>query len=147
MRKVITFNAKRCSGCRACEIVCAMRHRGGCSRDGSRLRLISDDKNMVHQALFCRHCKKPVCRDLCPVDAIVRDEETGVVRVVAEACIGCGLCLDCPLGAMILDPDTGLAAMCDLCDGDPACVKLCVQGALRYVGQAKPRETVVVAHV
>lgn len=36
----------------------------------------------------------------------------------------------CPSGAMGFDIEIGLAYKCDLCDGDPQCVKACSQGAI-----------------
>ena len=31
-----------------------------------------------------------------------------------------------------LHPETGLPLICDLCNGDPACVKRCATGAIVY---------------
>jgi Fe-S-cluster-containing hydrogenase component 2 len=40
-----------------------------------------------------------------------------------------------------LHPETGLALICDLCGGDPACVKRCATGAIVYDDtDAKARE-------
>jgi ferredoxin len=33
---------------------------------------------------------------------------------------------------VVLHPETGLPLICDLCDGDPACVKRCPTGAISY---------------
>jgi hypothetical protein len=33
-----------------------------------------------------------------------------------------------------LHPETGLALICDLCGGDPACVKRCATGAIAWEG-------------
>ena len=42
-------------------------------------------------------------------------------------------CLEaCPFGAIFFDSEQGVAIMCDLCGGDPACVKRCATGAIRY---------------
>jgi Fe-S-cluster-containing dehydrogenase component len=38
----------------------------------------------------------------------------------------------CPFGVVALHPETGLAIICDLCGGDPACVKRCATGAIAY---------------
>jgi Fe-S-cluster-containing hydrogenase component 2 len=32
----------------------------------------------------------------------------------------------------VLHPETGMALICDLCGGDPACVKRCATGAIVY---------------
>ena len=43
-----------------------------------------------------------ICRDLCPVGAIVIEE---FARVETQTCIGCGRCVqDCPKGAISLRP-------------------------------------------
>jgi Fe-S-cluster-containing hydrogenase component 2 len=34
---------------------------------------------------------------------------------------------------MGFDPDLGLAYKCDLCDGDPQCVRVCQPKAIEYV--------------
>jgi Fe-S-cluster-containing dehydrogenase component len=57
----------------------------------------------------------------------------GVVRVKAEDCIGCSACVDeCPFGMVMLHPERGLPLICDLCGGDPACVKRCATKAIIY---------------
>jgi Fe-S-cluster-containing hydrogenase component 2 len=45
----------------------------------------------------CRHCEDPVCL-LCSVNGIVR-EPNGEIKIVPDACIGCGACASrCPYG-------------------------------------------------
>ena len=39
----------------------------------------------------------------------------------------------CPFGAILVDPKTGDVVKCDLCGGDPTCVKVCPTRALLYV--------------
>ena len=34
--------------------------------------------------------------------------------------------------AIFLDPVSGIVNICDLCDGDPQCVKWCPEGVLKY---------------
>jgi carbon-monoxide dehydrogenase iron sulfur subunit len=38
----------------------------------------------------------------------------------------------CPFGATFVDQDSGRVLKCDLCDGDPTCVKVCPTGALTF---------------
>jgi Fe-S-cluster-containing dehydrogenase component len=72
------------------------------------------------------------------VGALRVDEQTGAIRVEvnpasASACIGCAACVDaCPFGVATLHPVAGTAIICDLCGGDPACVKRCATGAIVY---------------
>lgn len=65
------------------------------------------------------------------MEAISRDE-WGAVVVDYDTCTGCGECVDaCPYGLIDLNDD-GFAYKCDLCAGDPECVKVCQPQALVY---------------
>jgi Fe-S-cluster-containing hydrogenase component 2 len=50
-----------------------------------------------------------------------------------------------------LHPETGTAIICDLCGGDPACVKRCATGAIVYAegdaGARARREALTLASV
>ena len=89
-------------------------------------------------AAHCMHCSQPMCRDRCPVDAIIRRED-GIVLIDGELCIGCKGCVDaCPLGVMQFDEEKGIAGKCDLCVGridmglKPACVAACPGHCIYY---------------
>ena len=71
----------------------------------------------------------------CIYGAIEKDEKLGIVRVVAEKCTGCEMCIKaCPIeGAIIIEPTSGKALKCDICDGDPACVKFCPTEAIKLI--------------
>ena len=72
--------------------------------------------------------------NVCPVKAISRDEELGSVEVDYDACIGCRSCVVvCPFGAMSFNTIDRQVFKCDLCDGDPQCVRFCDIDAVRYV--------------
>jgi Fe-S-cluster-containing dehydrogenase component len=43
----------------------------------------------------------------------------------------------CPFGAITFDEESGKMRKCDLCDGDPACVKHCTTGAIQYITSAE----------
>jgi Fe-S-cluster-containing dehydrogenase component len=45
----------------------------------------------------CMHCVDPVCVSVCPVTALIKDPEIGVVRYDADVCIGCRYCVYAPL--------------------------------------------------
>jgi len=71
---------------------------------------------------------------VCPKDAISRDEELGRVMVDYDLCIGCKMCVAaCPFGGMGVDTVLRRVVKCDLCDGDPTCVRFCQPEALQYV--------------
>jgi len=69
---------------------------------------------------------------ICPTGAMHRQRPDSMVAVNADRCIGCAMCVNaCPIGAVILDPKVGIASKCDLCGGEPQCVKYCPAKVLR----------------
>ena len=66
------------------------------------------------------------CVESCPVEALSVDEGTSAVLVEREKCISCGACIEaCPGSVPYLHPKDNKATICDLCGGDPECVKVC----------------------
>ena len=85
--------------------------------------------------VVCYQCDKlAYCQQICPTRAITRDAKEGIVRINFDKCIGCRLCLmACPFGAITWDTDQGIPIKCDLCNGDPECIKSCESKAIQYV--------------
>lgn len=76
----------------------------------------------------CAQCRDYPCVKACGYGALKPDERTGAVLVDAEKCVSCGGCVKaCPGKVMRLHPATRKAMVCDLCGGDPECVKVCVE--------------------
>jgi carbon-monoxide dehydrogenase iron sulfur subunit len=90
-------------------------------------------KTPVFKPVFCRMCRNAQCVDVCPTGALVQDEESGQVILYTELCNGCGECLEaCPFDAIWMDDERGVVIKCDLCGGDPVCVKYCAPEALSF---------------
>ncbi len=122
-----------CTGCGACLLACSNRAAGGYSPRLARLKVISAGENLVSRPLVCTQCENPFCLRTCPVQAISKSEQTGVVEIDKEKCTGCGNCVKaCPDNMIRLDL-SGKADKCDLCAGDPLCVRYCVPRALKLV--------------
>jgi len=115
----------RCSGCRRCEIACSLEHEGKIWPEASRIRvfMLVPGVEIPH---VCAQCHDYPCISACPVNALSLDNETYAVLVDKEKCISCGKCIDeCPGRIPFLHPRDNKAVICDLCGGDPECVKVC----------------------
>jgi len=137
MEKVIQVDMERCVGCRTCEAACSLKNTGQSNPTRSRIRVIRYERlGEFHDyvPMVCQQCSDPLCMEACPVNAISKSEETGALVVDEEACVGCRICaMACPIGGINIDPVTDKAMKCDLCGGDPECVRHCEPEALRYV--------------
>jgi len=133
MAKSIVINYEKCVGCRTCEMVCSLGHENEISPFRSRIRVSKWEETAHSIPVNCRQCEDAPCQLVCPVQAITRDEELGRQVVDYGKCIGCRSCvLVCPFGAMAFNTKTKKIFKCDLCDGDPLCVKFCAYGTLVY---------------
>lgn len=133
MHKELCVDWEKCTGCRLCEMACSISHEGECNPRLSRIRIITFPGHGASFPSTCARCSVPVCQETCPVGAISPSRDTGMPVVDTSRCIGCKECVvHCPLDAVTIHPATGRAMKCDLCDGDPACVKFCSHGALSY---------------
>jgi carbon-monoxide dehydrogenase iron sulfur subunit len=124
--KVFRAISELCTGCQICELVCSLTKTGTINPYLARIKVTRSSENGACTVVMCRHCKNPPCRDACPVpQAMYLDERTGAVVINEESCIGCFACADaCPFGAIQIGPNKEVLK-CDLCGGEPICVKYC----------------------
>jgi Fe-S-cluster-containing dehydrogenase component len=138
MEKIsLLFSRKNCMGCHACEVACKQEHGLGV---GPRLVRVLE-KSPDYVPIYCHHCAKAPCRDVCPVEAIARNEQ-GIVLIDNDLCIGCRECLEaCPFGAMQFDDRLEVAVKCDLClhrlaeNKQPACISVCPTACISLGGK------------
>lgn len=133
MIKILMIDAEKCDGCGKCELECSAIKEGLSHASLSRIRIYEWD-NETYLPLVCHQCENPLCETVCPVNAIYRDETLGRVVADADRCVKCRSCVSaCPHGAIRFHPMTNRVMRCDLCDGDPACVKVCEPKAIQFV--------------
>lgn len=121
---------QNCTGCRACEYACSTYHEGTVRPAASRVHVLKH-KGIVDVPVICWHCDDAPCIEACPVTpkAIKKDKETNGIILDEKACLGarCLQCVDaCPAQYLRTHPDTSMPLFCDLCGGDPQCVKACL---------------------
>ena len=133
MAKVLVVNPDKCTGCGACELACSMTNTGEFNPSRSRIQIVSFEPDFFRCPVVCLQCYDPPCAEICPTNAITKDESTGIVRVSKEKCNGCRMCEEaCPFGVIFFSELEQKAVKCELCDGDPQCVAFCATEALEF---------------
>jgi len=133
-RRVLVTYTHRCVGCRICEQWCSLEHGGTMNPARSRITVHRDHRQCANIPVACSQCTKAPCVTACNFDALKRDPVTGGLLLDADACVGCRLCLEvCPRGAIKMDADAGVPLVCDLCGGNPQCVRHCAEAAVQYL--------------
>ena len=137
---------KHCTGCNSCVYACSLYHEGYVRPAVSRIH-VRRVKGIVDIPIICWHCADAPCVEACPIKpekAIVKDKDTNVVRYTDEKlCLGtkCNKCIEaCPPQFLRAHPDTGRPMFCDLCGGDPQCVKACARQS-RETGETLRSDT------
>ncbi len=137
---IFSFEVSRCSACMACVVACEDQN-DLCSEIA--FRQVTNYESGEHSSvkitslsISCFQCGDAPCLMVCPTGAIFRREDSGIIDIEHDLCVGCQTCLlTCPFGAPKFTQD-GKMAKCDMChariavDMKPACVKTCPTGAL-----------------
>jgi Fe-S-cluster-containing hydrogenase component 2 len=126
-KKIIMVDPEKCTGCRNCELVCSVKHNGVSNPSLARIHIVKWEKVGVYIPMSCQQCEDAPCMAVCPKDAICRDEALDSVSINHDLCIGCKMCVSaCPR-----------VFKCNLCNGDPQCVRFCYTKAVDYVETSK----------
>jgi len=141
-QRAFHFDQRWCIACRACQIACKDLHNLPVGVNWRRVVTLEvgvfPRPLVFHLSLSCNHCARPACAEACPVGAITKRAEDGVVILDRSLCTGCRTCEDaCPYGALQYDPSTRLVSKCDMCvdllacGEEPACVAACTMRTVR----------------
>lgn len=147
------IDTTKCIGCKSCQTAC--KQANGLPTDDRPVALsattltIVDFRNISRKAdapeikpvkRQCMHCEDPACVSVCPVGALVK-QENGCVTYDENICIGCRYCMvACPFGIPkynwnSANPKINKCAQNCMADGKrdkPACVAACPQQALQF---------------
>ena len=142
--KKIRVIPEKCTGCRICELACALAHFKVNNAKKSAIRVFSVYPNpIIRTPIVCRQCDEPPCMDVCPTGAIKVGED--LVELDQGLCVRCLQCVEaCPYGAIFVHPEVNYPLKCDLCGGSPACVEACPTQALELIdGELGPQPQIV----
>jgi carbon-monoxide dehydrogenase iron sulfur subunit len=133
-RMYVANDSAVCGGCRRCQLACSLFHYGECNLELASVHVTKDVFSGEYEVETCRQCEEPECLSACAIQAIYVDEKTGAIVIDEENCTGCRACEEeCPFHMIGYDPDRNICFKCDLCGGDPQCVKNCPHTAVKLV--------------
>lgn len=128
--KTIKVDVDKCTGCRACEVICSAFHAlpkySSNNSARSRIRVIHEPLRDIYIPVYAGEYTAAECtgRDKYTINGKVYDE--------------CSFCrASCPSRDLFKEPDSDLPLKCDMCESDPPlrepmCVQWCLADALIY---------------
>lgn len=159
----ILYDATVCIGCKVCQVACKQHNEMPTEHtapegiwddpidlSGKTLNIIkaykegtgenkdADKDGYSFIKRHCMHCIDPSCVSACPVSALKKDPDNGVVTYDKKACIGCRYCqVACPYNIPKFEYDKPFPQIrkCQLCnhrfkeDKFSACCEFCPTGA------------------
>ena len=154
------IDVSTCIGCKACQVACSewndLRDEVGTNVGvyDNPPDLSSESWTVMRFSEFqeeggrlewqirkdgCMHCAEPGCLKACPAPGAIVQYSNGIVDFIEEHCIGCGSCITgCPFNIPRISKQDNKAYKCTLCSDrvgvgvEPACVKTCPTGAIRF---------------
>jgi len=142
-QKAFFFDMTECTGCKCCQVACKDKndldigyfYREALDYEGNEFPAVWS----ATVSMACNHCDDPLCVSSCPVGALYKEEEFGLVIQDHDACIGCQSCVNtCPYGAPTYFPEENKSGKCDGCidwlkNGlEPACSGTCSTRCLTF---------------
>jgi Fe-S-cluster-containing dehydrogenase component len=124
--KCIVVQVERCTGCDSCVLACSFAHDEAFAVVDTRICIDRDEEHALFRPRVCVQCAGHPCLAACPVGALSLDPKTGAIAVSVSQCIGCRQCeTACPVGGIRFGAGNPVPIICDLCRGEPACVRAC----------------------
>jgi Fe-S-cluster-containing dehydrogenase component len=133
MAKQLVLKPEKCVNCQTCLMVCSFEHFGQFSTTLSAISVYDYEQEVITVPVMCLQCDEANCVKVCPTGAMHYSREAGITQVDESKCIGCRLCvMACQFGCVSFSFQAKKVFKCDLCGGEPQCVKHCAAGALLF---------------
>ena len=128
----IKTDKTKCTGCLLCEITCSLLNTGKLQREASAIRIkLADLTDSIHEPFVCRQCKKMKCLNSEGVEFDEEERSKFVWKKMDRI-------ENCPFNSIFVFMDK--IHHCNLCNGDPECVKSCPTGAI-YIDDKQEEST------
>lgn len=126
----VSYDPEHCMGCYTCMTVCSLSHEDAVWPHMSRIQVDAPQLNIFNASGYtCRQCEHAECMLACTTGAISIDPVTGAKVIDREKCIGCRVCQTAcpqwPNTPIRFNEEENVCVKCDLCGGEPKCVKFC----------------------
>ncbi|MGE5708470.1 MAG: 4Fe-4S dicluster domain-containing protein [Bacteroidota bacterium] len=126
----VVAQEKFCSGCKACNYVCALHHFNENNPKKTAIKVKGHFPRpggyTVEVCTQGQGCGENFCVRVCPSKAIAIENK--VVKIDPAKCTNCGECVErCPHGAMTTHREVAYPIKCDLCG---ECVTICPTNTL-----------------
>jgi carbon-monoxide dehydrogenase iron sulfur subunit len=139
----LSIDREKCNGCGVCQVMCSLAKKKAVQPAESRIRVNRYSGADFQSLALCQHCAEPGCVNACLMGVVIQDPGSGLVGRDTAKCFACGACkVMCPAGAPVYDSHEDAYVTCDLCKGEPICVKVCPQNALSYLDLAAASEEI-----
>ncbi len=132
-------NIANCTGCRECQIACSQIKEDKIQPGIARVQ-IHQYAPGIEFPVICYQCgSEAKCVENCPTQALSVDSSKGLNNIVVDTtkCLrtakggDCTSCqAKCPGSVVVFHPTSKAPLFCDLCNGDPACVKNCPKATI-----------------
>ncbi|MCK5148403.1 4Fe-4S ferredoxin [bacterium] len=131
MAKTLYIDLEKCRDCKSCHAECSYFYHP--FNDG-----ITYLREVAEFTLTCRQCEAAPCIEVCPTDALERQDD-GIIRRWNIRCVACNSCsYACPFGTILPELIGYAVSRCDFCHARlnhkdaPVCVDKCTLGAISY---------------
>jgi Fe-S-cluster-containing hydrogenase component 2 len=128
----LVFDPDKCNGCLECEKACVKAHPHSVASGKTRIAVTKQDSGK-HKIAVCVHCESCPPSEVCPSALFEFHNEGDYWTLDEHRCFACMACIPrCPYDGVFFEGAFGIetAYSCDLCAGDPACIKACPSKAL-----------------
>ena len=136
--KVIKVDVDKCTGCRACEVICSVFHATPkysiVNPDRARIRVFRDELRHIYVPVLAGEHIETECN------------AKRVYTINGKEYSECAFCgASCPSRDLFKEPDSALPLKCDACEqepplSEPMCVQWCLGDALTYEEREEEEE-------